>query len=212
MILSKICGLRTPETVAAALDGGASHLGFMIFPKSPRHQEPLAHAAIAKDARGRAKIVAVVVDPTDALLDQIEAEFAPDMLQLHGDETVERVAAIRARGTPLIKALPVSTAQDVSDAYAYAPHVEAILFDAKPPPGVDIPGGNGVTMDWTLLKDANPGVAWFLSGGLTPENVAEAIGTSGARAVDVSSGVESARGLKDPQRITAFLKAVSSLS
>lgn len=212
MILSKICGLRTPETVAAALDGGASHLGFMIFRKSPRHQEPLAHAAIAQPARGRAKIVAVVVDPTDALLDQIKTELAPDMVQLHGEETVERVAAINARGIPVIKALPVSSLDDVVAAAAFATIVEALLFDAKPPPGVDIPGGNGVAIDWTLLKGANPGVPWFLSGGLTPENVTQAIGISGARAVDVSSGVESARGIKDPQRITAFLKAVSSLS
>jgi len=212
MILSKICGLRTPASVAAAVDGGASHLGFMIFPKSPRHQEPSAHAVVAKPARGQAKIVAVVVDPSDELLDQIEVELAPDMVQLHGKETVERVAAIKARGIPIIKALPVSSLDDVVAATAYALVVEAILFDAKPPPGIDIPGGNGVTIDWTLLNGANPGVPWFLSGGLTPENVTQAIGISGARAVDVSSGVESSRGLKDPDRITAFLKAVGTIS
>ncbi|MET0546404.1 MAG: phosphoribosylanthranilate isomerase [Caulobacterales bacterium] len=207
----KICGLTTENAVTAALDGGADFLGFVLCPPSPRHLSIARAAELAAPARGKAKIVAVTVDPTDAEIDDLIRDFAPDFIQLHGQETPDRVHELSARGLPLIEALPVSEAADL-DAAAHYAAVQYLLFDAKPPKGADRTGGHGIAFDWTLLAGRSFDRPWFLSGGLNPENVADAIRLSGAKFVDVSSGVESKPGLKDPARVSAFLSAAKSAS
>lgn len=204
----KICGLKTDEAVAAALDAGADLVGFVFFPKSPRNVSIDEAARLAAPARGRAKIVALAVDPDDALVDAIAARLAPDLLQLHGHESPERVAAIRARaGIAVMKALPVAEAADLDGVPGYVPHVDRLLFDAKPPrTATALPGGNGLAFDWRLIRDLDPGRPIMLSGGLDPSNVAQAIEVTGVRAVDVSSGVERAPGDKDPALIAAFIR------
>lgn len=207
----KICGLRTPEAVAVALDGGASHVGFIFFPKSPRNVSPHEAAALREPVRGRAAAVAVSVDADDALLQAIVDEVRPDILQLHGHETPERVSAVRARfGLPVIKALPVRDEADLRAAGRYAGIADHLLFDAKPPPDAALPGGNGIAFDWTLL-DAAPAAPFFLSGGLNRANLAEALRSRPA-GLDVSSGVESAPGVKDLALIRAFLGEARALS
>ncbi len=209
MAQAKICGLTTEDAVAAALDGGAAYLGFVFFARSPRHLTPERAAKLAAPARGRAKIVAVTVDAVDDELDAIAAVLRPDLIQLHGAETPERAAEIRARtGAGLIRAVPVSEAYDLNHAVPWAEAADHLMFDAKPPVGAELPGGVGARFDWTLLAGRTFGPPWFLAGGLDPENVAEALVQSGAPLVDVSSGVESAPGLKDPALILAFLQAV----
>jgi phosphoribosylanthranilate isomerase len=206
---TKICGVSTPEAVRAALEGGAGFLGFMFFERSPRRVSPDAAARLAAPARGRAKVVAVAVDPTDAEADAIAAALKPDLIQLHGRESPPRVREIAARtGAGAIKVLPVSDASDLAPAASYEPVVEHLMFDTKPPAGADRPGGLGASFDWTLLAGRRFGRPWFLAGGLDPWNVGEAIAASGAPIVDVSSGVERGPGLKDPALITAFLDAV----
>ncbi len=204
----KICGLRTDEAVAAALDAGADLIGFVFFPKSPRNVSIDEAVRLAAPARGRARIVALTVDPTDALIDEIAARLAPDLLQLHGHESPERVAEIAARtGLVLMKALPVAESADLAVVPAYVPHVDRLLFDAKPPKtAAALPGGNGLPFDWRLIRDLDPGRPIMLSGGLDPSNVAQAIEVTGVRAVDVSSGVERAPGDKDPALIAAFIR------
>jgi phosphoribosylanthranilate isomerase len=205
----KICGLSTPEAVRAALDGGAGYLGFVFFARSPRNVAPNLAARLAAPARGRAKIVALVVDADDAALDEVTAALAPDLIQLHGRETPARAAAIAQRtGVGLIKALPVAEAADIDPAAGYDGLVEHLMFDAKPPPAADRPGGLGAAFDWSLLAGRRFARPHFLAGGLDPWNVAEAIAQSGAPLVDVSSGVERGAGLKDPGLIAAFLDAV----
>lgn len=205
----KICGLRTKETLAAALDGGASHVGFIFFPKSPRNISPEDAGRLRQAARGRAKVVAVTVDADDAALDAIIAAMNPDLLQLHGKETPERVAAVKARfGLPVVKALPVGTASDLDAARPYAGIADRFLFDAKPPKGSELPGGNGVSYDWRILAGLDLGAGYFLSGGLDAGNVGEAIRLALPAGIDVSSGVESAPGVKDLGRIDAFFRAV----
>lgn len=212
-LLVKICGLTTPATVAAALDGGADMLGFVFFPKSPRHIDAQAAAALAAPARGRATIVALTVDADDAALDAICATLAPDLLQLHGGETPQRCAAIRAaRARPVMKALGVGARDDLSAIPAYAAVCDRLLIDAKPPKEARRPGGNGVAFDWRLLDGFAPGAPWMLSGGLTPENVAQALRLTHAPGVDVSSGVESAPGVKDAGKIAAFLREARTAS
>ncbi|MBT9292816.1 phosphoribosylanthranilate isomerase [Prosthecodimorpha staleyi] len=209
--LVKICGLSTAETVAAALDAGADMLGFVFFPRSPRHVAIETAAALAAPARGRAQVVALTVDATDEALDTIVAGLRPDILQLHGAETPARAGAIRARmGIAVMKAIRVGEAADLAPVPAFAAHVDRFLFDAKPPPGLvgALPGGNGLSFDWRLVRGLDPGRPWMLSGGLDPANVAEALDLTGAPAVDVSSGVESAPGVKDPDLIRAFVSAV----
>jgi phosphoribosylanthranilate isomerase len=209
---AKICGLSTPETVTAALEGGAAFVGFVSFPKSLRHVEPARAAALAVPARNRAAIVAVTVDPTDAELDALMAVLNPDFIQLHGHETPARAAEVRARtGGKVIKALPVSTAADLDAAAAFADVTDHLMFDARPPEGADLPGGLGERFDWRLLAGRSFARPWFLAGGLTPENVADAIRGTGAPLVDVSSGVETGPGLKDGRLIAAFLTAVRSV-
>ena len=211
MTLAKICGLTTPAAVAASLDGGAAYLGFVFFPNSPRNIGVPAAADLAAPARGRAKIVALLVDPSADLLDEVVRGLAPDMIQLHGRETPERVAAVRAtHGLPVVKALGVRQGADLDAAPAYAPVADHLMLDAKPPPDADRPGGHGGSFDWTLLQGRSFARPWFLAGGLTPANVAEAVRVTGAPMVDVSSGVESAPGVKDAALIAAFLGAVRS--
>ena len=209
----KICGLSTPETLAAALESGADYVGFVFFPKSPRHVTLEQAAALAAQARDKAKIVALTVDADDALLASIASTVKPDLIQAHGAETPERIAAIRAlTGVGVMKALKVAGAEDIAAAKDYAAVADLLLFDAKAPASLKdaLPGGNGLSFDWSLLADGRGGHRFMLSGGLTPENVAEAVRVTGARLVDVSSGVESAPGIKDPQRIRKFIEAVKS--
>ena len=207
---AKICGLSTPETVAAAIAGGASHIGFVFFGRSPRDIAPEAAARLAPPARAaNVKVVAVTVDPDDALLDRLAATLKPDLIQLHGREIPSRARAVAVRtGAGVIKALPVSTASDLDAARTYETVVEHLMFDARPPEGSDLPGGVGASFDWTLLAGRRFERPWFLAGGLDPWNVADALRQSGAPLVDVSSGVERGAGIKDPLLISAFLEAV----
>ncbi len=209
MILTKICGLGTAETVDAALAGGAAYLGFMFFPASPRNIDPATAARLARPARGKAKIVAVTVDPDDETLGRIVAHLNPDLIQLHGRETPARARDIGQRaGAGLIKVLPVAEAADIDAAQAFDGLVDHLMFDAKTPAGAAQPGGMGARFDWTIMAGRRFERTWFLAGGLDPWNVTEAVALSGAPMVDVSSGVERGAGLKDPALITAFLEAV----
>lgn len=207
--LIKICGISTPETLEAALDAGADLVGFARFPKSPRHVSLDQGRALSRQARGRAQRVVLLVDADDAAIAEAIEALDPDFLQLHGHETQARVKDIRARfDRPVIKAIGIA---DEADLAALAPYEEAadrLLLDAKPPARPDaLPGGNGLSFDWRLLAKLDPSLAFMLSGGLTPDNVAEAIRLTGAKAVDVSSGVESGPGIKDPSRIENFIRS-----
>ena len=214
---AKICGLSTPETVEAAVVGGAAWLGLNFFDKSPRYVTPEAAGRLAAQARRDGPrrppaIVAVTVDPSDALVDDIVANLRPDFIQLHGDETQARAQAIRARsGVGIIKVLSVSDASDIAEASKWDGLADHLMFDARPPKGSDLPGGMGARFDWTLLAGRRYQRAHFLAGGLDPWNVKEAIAASNAPIADVSSGVERGRGIKDSALITAFLDAVRSL-
>jgi phosphoribosylanthranilate isomerase len=208
---AKICGLRTPEAVSAALQGGAAYLGFVFFDKSPRHLAPEAAARLVAPVRqaSAAGIVALTVDPSDAEIDNILAVLKPDLIQLHGRETPQRTAAIRAAaGLPVIKAVGVRDSTDIAAARAFDGAADHLMFDAKPPKDADRPGGHGTSFDWTLLEGLRLERPWFLAGGLDPWNVAEAVRLSRAPLVDVSSGVERGPGVKDPDLIAAFLSAV----
>ena len=208
--IAKICGLSTPETVRAALDGGAGYLGFVFFERSPRYLTPETAARLAEAARGKGvKVVAVLVDPDDALLESLRETLRPDLIQLHGKETPSRVweAAIKANAGA-VKAIAVTSAADIDAAAQYEAITEHLMFDARAPAGSGTPGGVGATFDWTLLSGRRFARPWFLAGGLDPWNVTEAIAASGAPMVDVSSGVERGAGLKDPGLISAFLDAV----
>ena len=212
-VKAKICGLSTPEAVQAALDGGAGWLGFMFFEKSPRNIAADAAWRLAQPVRGgQAKVVAVMVDPSDAAVDQVATALQPDLIQLHGGETPARARAIGARaGAGIIKVVPVSQSSDLAAASAYESVVEHLMFEARPPKDAELPGGSGRTFDWTLLQGRRFQRPWFLAGGLDPWNLDEAVRLSGARLVDVSSGVERGPGLKDPALIRAFLDAASSV-
>jgi phosphoribosylanthranilate isomerase len=208
---AKICGLSTPEAVSAAMAGGASHVGLMFFEKSPRNVRPELAARLAEPVRARSavKVAAVMVDPSDADVREIAGVVKPDLIQLHGKESPERTAAIRAlTGLPVIKAIGVRDASDIAAALKYEDAADQLMFDAKAPEGADRPGGHGSSFDWTLLKGLSLKHPWFLAGGLDPWNVAEAIRASRSPIVDVSSGVERGPGVKDPHLITAFLDAV----
>lgn len=206
--LVKICGLKTPETLAAALDAGADMVGFVFFPKSPRHIDLTTAETLGRQAAGRALKVALTVDADDTALAAIIAALHPDLLQLHGHETPDRVAAVRARfGLPVMKAIGVATADDLKDVQAFAAVSDRILFDAKPPKDAAHPGGNGLAFDWSLITGLDLSIPSMVSGGLDPANVAEALRRTGAQGVDVSSGVETAPSQKDPAKITAFVQA-----
>jgi phosphoribosylanthranilate isomerase len=205
----KICGLKTAEALDAALAGGASHVGFIFFEKSPRNLAPEAAAQLRQAAKGRAKAVAVTVDADDALLDRIVAAMQPDMLQLHGRETPERVALLKARyRLPVMKALAIGDAADLAAIAPYLGIADRFLFDAKPPKDAVLPGGNGVAFDWRLLAELDPNVDYMLSGGLDAANVLDALRLANPPGIDVSSGVESAPGVKDADLIADFLNAV----
>ncbi|HEU6440840.1 MAG TPA: phosphoribosylanthranilate isomerase [Microvirga sp.] len=207
--LIKICGLSTPETLAAALDAGADMVGFVRFPKSPRHVTLDLGHRLSLQAKGRAKRVVLLVDPGDEDIAQAVEAINPDLIQLHGSETPERVAEIRAIvRRPVMKALGVADKSDLEALSSYAKGAEHLVLDAKPPrTAAALPGGNGISFDWRLLNGLDPALPIMLSGGLNPDNVAEAIRLTRPKAVDVSSGVESGPGLKDPARIEAFIKA-----
>ncbi len=204
----KICGLSTPETMQAALDFGADMVGLVFYPRSPRNVSMEQAAALAAQARGKAKIVALVVDADDALLKSIVNALRPDYFQLHGSETPERVGEIATTfNTSIIKAIKVKEAADVAKAKAFKDVVDLILFDAKAPEEL-LPGGNGHSFDWNLLKGKDG--QFMLAGGLTPDNVAEAIRLTRAPIVDVSSGVESLPGKKDISLIRKFIEQAKS--
>ena len=211
-VLVKICGLSTPQTLDATIAAGADLAGFVFFAKSPRHIDLATARALGEQAAGRITKVALTVDADDAALAEIVAALRPDILQLHGHESPERVGAVKARfGLPVIKAIGVASAADVAAARSYDGVADWLLFDAKPAPDATVPGGAGVVFDWELLRNITA-AKWMLSGGLDPENVAAALGQTQAPAVDVSSGVESARGVKDAGKIAAFVAAVRALS
>ena len=204
----KICGLTRPEHVRAAAEAGAAYVGFVFFPKSPRHLEIAQARDLALEAPFGVAKVALSVDATDAELDAIVKAVPLDMLQLHGQESPARVADLRARyGLPVMKALGVAEAADLDRIPAYEAVADQLLIDAKAPKGAALPGGNGLAFDWRLIAGRAWERPWMLAGGLTPENVAEAVRLTGAAQVDVSSGVESAPGEKDPARIAAFIGA-----
>ena len=211
----KICGLKTPAMMAVALEAGADYVGLVFFPPSPRTLEVEDAKPLAEMARGQAKIVVLTVDPDDALVDAIAAQLRPDIIQLHGSETPARAAEIKKRTRcAVMKAVKVATPVDAETAFAYAAPVgpcDMILFDAKAPKDAVLPGGNGLTFDWRALEGVAGRLDYMLSGGLTPDNVADAIRLTGAGAVDVSSGVESAPGIKDAARIRAFLQAAKTV-
>jgi phosphoribosylanthranilate isomerase len=214
----KICGLSTEATLEAALDAGADLVGFVLFPKSPRNVSVERAAALARHARSRrdgVQVVTLLVDADDVLVDRVTAEIKPDLLQLHGHETPARAEEIRRRsGLRVMKAVPVSDRSEVDDALRYLAAgggADLLLFDAKPPANADaLPGGNGLTFDWHILDGARGRAPFALAGGLSPENVAAAIELTGAEIVDVSSGVESRPGQKDPDLIRRFLRAAKA--
>ena len=205
----KICGLRDAETLDVALDAGADMVGFVFFEASPRHV-PLAPArALAARVGGRARKVALTADADDATLAAVIEALSPDLLQLHGDETADRVRIIRARfGVPVMRAMGVAGADDLRRVESFEAVSDYLLFDARPSPDARRPGGNGALFDWTLLNALSLRRPWLLAGGLRRDNVGEALRTSGAQGVDVSSGVESAPGIKDPAEIAGFIAAV----
>lgn len=204
----KICGLKDAAMMAAALDAGADMVGLVFFPKSPRHVTLEAAQDLATQARGRAEVVALMVEPDDDAIGEVMSAVQPDYLQLHGGESAARVAAIKDKfRVPIIKAIGVASADDVVLADGYQ-RADIILFDAKADPSLsELPGGNGIPFDWRMLKGQKEKRNFMLSGGLTPGNVAEAISLTGAALVDVSSGVETAPGQKQAALIEAFIRA-----
>lgn len=204
-MITKICGINDAAAMAAAAAAGADMVGFVFFPPSPRAVTPAQAAAIAQP--GPAK-VGLFVDATDDEIAAVLAALPLDVIQLHGEETPARCASVRGRfGLPVMKAIGIASAADLDGLADYAPVVDRFLLDAKAPPGAPLPGGNAAPFDWTLTAGRTIPRPWLLAGGLTPENVAQAIAASGAPGVDVSSGVERARGVKDPARIAAFVAA-----
>ena len=209
----KICGVRTPAIVDIAADAGADYVGLVFYAKSPRNVTLAEAALLTKAAAGRIATVAVLVDPDDDLIADVMAIASPALLQLHGREAPERLAAIKARfGVPLIKAIPVATADDIAAAHRYWDMADIMLFDAKPDPAAALPGGTGRAFDWRALAGLEPQRPFALSGGLTPENVGEAIRLTGAVMVDVSSGVERKAGEKDARLVQSFTRAAKAAS
>ncbi|MFD0859158.1 phosphoribosylanthranilate isomerase [Roseovarius aquimarinus] len=204
----KMCGLRRPADIAAAAEAGAHYVGFVFFPKSPRNVSLAEAAELALAVPVGIAKVALVVDADDAALDALTARVPLDMLQLHGHETPGRVAEIKARyGLPVMKAIGIADAPDLAEIERYAPVADQLLIDAKPPKGADLPGGNALSFDWSLIAGRRWSKPWMLAGGLTPGNAAEAVRRTGARQLDVSSGIESAPGVKDAGLMRAFVAA-----
>ena len=210
-ITVKICGLTSPDAIAAAVGAGAGYGGLVFHPDSPRHVS-LERAPMLADAmRGKLKIVALIVDMDDAGIEVVVKAVRPDFLQLHGNESARRTAYIRGRfGVPVIKVLPVAEAADLAAAAEYESTADMLMFDARPPKGASRPGGHGAAFDWNILAGRTFSKPWFLAGGLDPDNVARAIELSGAAMVDVSSGVESTPGVKDAGRIADFINATKA--
>ncbi|MCP4818260.1 MAG: phosphoribosylanthranilate isomerase [Shimia sp.] len=208
----KICGLKEPEHVAAAAEAGAAYVGFVFFGKSPRNVSLERARDLAVDVPVGVAKVALTVNADDAFLDQLTQTVPLDMLQLHGKETPDRVAEVRARyGLPVMKAIGIAEAADVAQIETYGAVADQLLVDAKAPKGAALPGGNGLSFDWRLVNRKYWPAPWMLAGGLTHENVAEAIRMTGARQLDLSSGMESAPGVKDPALIRAFMDAVRAV-
>ncbi|SIQ64598.1 phosphoribosylanthranilate isomerase [Paracoccus thiocyanatus] len=202
----KICGLTEAAGLSAAIGAGARYLGFVFFAKSPRHLAPQAAAQLAAQVPLGVAKVGLFVDPDDAALDATLAHMPLDMIQLHGNETPARVAAIKARtGLPVMKAVGLAGPRDLDALWDYGLVADMLLIDAKPPKDAELPGGNGLAFDWRLLAGRQILKPWLLAGGLTPENVAQAVRLTRAPGVDVSSGVESAPGVKDPERVRRFI-------
>ena len=206
----KICGLTSADAVTQAADAGASYLGFCFYPPSPRAIEPAKAAEVIGAAPAGVMRVALMVDPDDVLLDQI-TQLPIDMIQLHGSETPERVADVRERTElPVMKAVGIRTAEDLPAITEYGRIADQLLIDAKPPKDAELPGGNGVAFDWTLIANRRWPVPWMLAGGLTPDNVAQGIRLTGAQQVDVASGVESAPGVKDHGMVRSFINSANA--
>ena len=207
----KICGLKTPEMVEVACEAGAAYVGFVFFPKSPRNLDFATARQLAEIVPAGVCKVALTVDANDAFLDALLADTPIDMLQLHGSESPRRVSEVRRRyGLPVMKAVGVAVESDIANVLRYQLAADQLLIDAKPAEGAELPGGNGLAFDWRILQNRTFDKPWMLAGGLTPENVAAAVRLTGARQVDVSSGVESAPGVKDAGLIRAFIKAARS--
>lgn len=211
-LIIKICGIKTPEILETVITAGADMVGFMHFSRSPRHATIEQIATLISTARGRIETCVVLVNPDNSCVAEVAA-LGPDWIQLHGPETPHRVAAIRAEaGVEIIKALPIGSAEDVAHVAAFRDVADRILVDAKPPKGADRPGGLGETFDWGLLKALDPSIPFMLSGGLTPQTVADAVKTVRPFGLDVSSGVENAPGVKDKRLIEAFMRNARAAS
>jgi phosphoribosylanthranilate isomerase len=207
-LLVKICGLKTPDALDAALEAGADLVGFVFFGPSPRNVSYEAARALGERVMGRAAKVALTVDADDATFERIVAALKPDMLQLHGKESPEQVRVLKKKfDLPVMKAIPVETADDLAAVAVYEKAADRLLFDARAPREATRPGGLGKAFDWTLLRNLNLGIPYMLSGGLDPDNVADALRITRAPGVDVSSGVERVPGEKDPDKIRAFVRA-----
>ncbi len=215
--LVKICGLTTPETLRAAVEAGADFVGLVAYPRSPRAVSALRATAVLEGAgmtrEGASKVVAVTVDADDVLLKEIADWIAPDFIQLHGSETPERAAQVRAiTGAGIIKCIPVSSPADLDATAGWNDAADHLMFDARTPEGSSLPGGMGVSFDWSIMQGRTFARPWFLAGGLNAGNVGSAVALSGAPMVDVSSGVERAPGVKEPALIAAFVEAVRAAS
>jgi phosphoribosylanthranilate isomerase len=205
-LVIKICGISTSPILETAIEAGADMVGFMHFPRSPRYVDMDALAQLISEARGRVETTVVLVNPDNTLVAQVAA-LGPDWIQLHGLENPHRVEAIRAEaGVPVIKAIAIGSAEDVASVAGFAEAADRLLLDAKPPKHADRPGGLGTAFDWSLLKALDPELPFMLSGGLTPETVGRAVKTLRPFGIDVSSGVETAPGVKDAELIRAFIE------
>ncbi|WP_420548634.1 phosphoribosylanthranilate isomerase [Curvivirga sp.] len=208
---AKICGLKTPETIHAAVQAGVDHIGLVFFPKSPRNVSIEEAAMLASRIPSNVNIVGLFVEPDDQLIDRVLEAVPLDIIQLHGKEPVERVVQIKQRtGRQVMKAIGIREAEDLEAVSQYEPVVDWLLLDAKPPKDATLPGGNAIAFDWTLLEGKSFSKPWMLAGGLTPDNVQTAIRMTGAPCVDASSGLEDAPGEKSPHKIREFMKAVKS--
>ncbi|WP_042694412.1 phosphoribosylanthranilate isomerase [Azospirillum sp. B506] len=212
-VAAKICGLSEPESLRAAVAGGARYVGFVFYPRSPRAIAPPMAAELARLLPTGVRSVGLFVDPDDEFLEHVTGQVPLDLIQLHGGETPRRIAEIKARyALPVMKAVKIGGPEDLTVALEAAEVADRLLFDAKPPAKVSaLPGGNGIAFDWTILAGRRWPRPWMLSGGLTVDNVAEAVRVTGAAEVDVSSGVEDRPGHKDPALVRAFLSAVAAL-
>lgn len=212
-VAAKICGLSEPESLRAAVAGGARYVGFVFYPRSPRAIAPPMAAEMARLLPTGVRSVGLFVDPDDEFLEHVTGQVPLDLIQLHGAETPRRIAEIKARyALPVMKAVKIGGPEDLTAALEAAEVADRLLFDAKPPAKVSaLPGGNGIAFDWTILAGRSWPRPWMLSGGLTVDNVAEAVRVTGATEVDVSSGVEDRPGHKDPALVRAFLSAVAAL-